>query len=130
MWAHIGVSPRVAVHLNGTTSWNSCKEANDQATSAGRLEAASVPQHLIVLQAASRVAQDLSFAGGEDLLSEPAMETDEGAEELRLDSWQALPGKIVRRHIAPRLALFSPMSVDGMPCEFQDILPEGHFPEV
>lgn len=72
---------------------------------------------------ASRVVEDLSFAGGEDLLSEPAMETDENLEELQLDSWQSLPGKIVRHHLAPRLALFSPMSVDGMPCDFQDILP-------
>ena len=29
----------------------------------------------------------------------------------------------MRHHLAPRLALFSPMSVDAMPCDFQDILP-------
>ena len=72
---------------------------------------------------ASRVVQELSFAGEEDIFSDQPMEIEENNEEMQLDTWQALPGKIVRFHQAPRLALFSPMSVDGMPCEFADILP-------
>ena len=46
-----------------------------------------------------------------DVEQDPVLNLDE-----QLDRWEIFEDRLVRWHQAPRKALFSPMSVDGLPC--------------
>ena len=61
------------------------------------------------------------------------MDVDEGTvdadievvgEEPAGDVWEREQNKIVRKHLFPRKALFSPMSTETMPCDFRELLPQ------
>ena len=45
-------------------------------------------------------------------------------EEPAGDVWEREQNKIVRKHLFPRKALFSPMSTETMPCDFRELLPQ------
>ena len=56
----------------------------------------------------------------EDVMMEPVEIFEE---EPSRDFWEVQVGKIIRYHVVARQRLFSPMSVDDMPCGFHELLP-------
>ena len=76
----------------------------------------------MILDYAARTSEELSY---------PAMEVDEPEEpeiqvigdESTMDYWELQPESMIRHHVFPRKALFSPMSVEELPCDFHRLLP-------
>ena len=82
--------------------------------------------HSMQLDYAVKVASELSYPAlddEEDYEPEPIEELE--VEMNQRDFWEFVPGigKIIRHHRFPRKALFSPMSVDDLPCDFRVLLP-------
>jgi hypothetical protein len=84
--------------------------------------------HSMMTDYAARVPQELSYrALGESGDDMEVQEVEEVLDEAAQDECQSFPDRIVRHHLFPRKALFSPMSVEELPCHFSRLLPPRHF---
>ena len=67
--------------------------------------------------------EDDEMRGARD--AEEMMIDEENIPEITpdLDTWEKRGNKLIRHHHFPRKALFNPLSIEDMPCDFRDLLP-------
>ena len=78
----------------------------------------------MALDYVAKVPEELSYpAMGESGEDTEVHEVEEVLKESAQDYWQSFHNRIVRHHLFPRRALFSPMSVEDLRCHFSRLLP-------
>ena len=81
--------------------------------------------HSMTLDYVAKIPLELSYPAmdDEELEEQVHSEVEIVDQEMQIDFWETDGNKIVRHHLFPRKALFSPMSTDDLPCDFVRLLP-------